>query len=124
MRSGHGRWTSERGQASVETVALLPAYCALALVMGQAAAAGYTAWTATGAARIGARAQALGQRPGAAVRGELPALLRRGAAVAVAGGAGEGSGRVTVRLRIPSLLPGVSIGTVRGQAQLPSQVEV
>lgn len=94
----------------------------VALAVGQGAVAGYAAWSAAGAARMGARAEALGGDPKAAVRAELPRFLDRGSAV-LAIASGERAGQVTVRLRIPSVLPGVRFGTVRGRAQLPSQGE-
>lgn len=109
------------GQASVETVGLIPAYIFAALMMGQGAVAGYTAWSAAGAARIAARAEALGEDPKPAARAELPAFLRDGSNVLAADADGAQSGRVTVKLRIPSLLPGMDFGTVRGRAQLPNQ---
>lgn len=112
----------DRGQAAVETVALLPVYLLVALAMGQGAVAGYAAWSAAGAARIGARAEALGHDPKPAVTKELPAMLVRGARVQAAAADGEHAGRVSVRLRVPSIVPGLRFGTVRGVAQLPGQV--
>ncbi|MEN0013233.1 MAG: hypothetical protein AAGC46_07705 [Solirubrobacteraceae bacterium] len=106
----------------METVALLPAFVLVALAMGQAAVAGYAAWSAAGSARVGARAEALGHDPVPAVVKELPAMLGRGARVVAASADGANAGRVTVRLRVPSLLPGLRFGTVTGRAQLPGQV--
>ncbi|MBA2239869.1 MAG: pilus assembly protein, partial [Solirubrobacterales bacterium] len=54
------------GQASVELVAVLPALL-LALVVGlQLAAAGWSLWSATEAARAGARAELVGDDGSAA----------------------------------------------------------
>lgn len=114
---------AERGQSSVEFVALLPILVLVAIAMGQAAVAGYAAWSAAGAARVGARAAALGGDPAPAVRGALPALLLHGRRVQVRGSAGTpGAGTVRVRLRVPSIVPGLRFGTVAGRAQLPPQV--
>lgn len=106
----------------MEFVALWPVLVLVALAMGQGAVAGYAAWSAAGAARVAARAQALGERPGAAARAELPRFLDDGSRVRVASPDGDAAGRVTVRLRVPSIVPGLRFGTVVGRAQLPDQV--
>lgn len=112
----------DAGQAVVEFVALLPVLMLVALAMGQGAVAGYAAWSAAGAARMAARAEALGEKPGEAARDELPRFLDRGSRIKVASPTGKAPGRVTVRLRVPSLVPGLRFGTVAGRAQLPGQV--
>ena len=109
------------GQATIEFVALLPVLVLATLAMGQGAVAGYAQWSAAGAARAGARAQALGQDPRATVRKVLPAMLLRGHRVAAAE-SGARSGTVTVRLRVPSVVPGLRFGRVDAAAELPSQV--
>ena len=106
----------------VEFVALLPVLALAALAMGQGAVAGYAAWSAAGAARVAARAQALGSLPGAAARAELPRFLDRGSRIRLASPTGDAPGRVTVRLKVPSVVPGLQFGTVVGRAQLPDQV--
>jgi hypothetical protein len=94
---GSGR-RSERGQASVELVAGLPALLLAAFVALQLFAAGVALTLADGAAEAGAIALASG-RPGAdAAREALPGWARVHAAVRVDGG------RVTVRVRPPSPL--------------------
>ncbi|MBO9532227.1 MAG: hypothetical protein J7513_04540 [Solirubrobacteraceae bacterium] len=113
----------ERGQATVEFVALLPILALVALAVGQAAVAGWTVWSASGAARVAARAQALGQDPAVAVRRVLPAMLERHARVSV-GASAAGEGRTSVRLGVPSVVPGLRFGTVRGAAELPDQAGV
>jgi hypothetical protein len=110
------------GQATVELIALLPIYALIALAMGQGTVAGYAAWSAAGAARIGARAEALGHDAEPAVRSELPRMLLDHARVRTAAADSAHAGRVTVRLRVPSIVPGLHFGTVRGNAQLPDQV--
>lgn len=116
------RGGGDGGQAVVEFVALLPVLMLVALAMGQGAVAGYAAWSAGGAARVAARAQALGGKPGEAARAELPRFLDGGSRVRVAAATGKTPGRVTVRLRVPSIVPGLKFGTVAAQAQLPDQV--
>lgn len=122
----------ERGQAAVEFVALLPVLALTALALGQAAIAGWAAWSASGAARVAARAHALGDDPARAARRVLPAMLgsrarvrvverRPGRADAVSTGR-ETVDQTTVRLRIPTVVPGLRLGTVVGSARLPSQV--
>ena len=116
---------SERGQATVEFVALLPILALIALAVAQAAVAGWTAWSAAGAARVAARAQALGQDPAVAARRVLPAMLGHRARVSVAGADSAGTAVIratTVRLRVPSVVPGLRFGTVRAAAGLPDQV--
>ena len=89
---------SERGQASVEFLGVLPAALLVALAGWQAALAGQTAWLAGNAARVAARAQAVGHDPEAAARSALPSDLRRGVVVRSAGD------RVFIRVRLPLLL--------------------
>jgi hypothetical protein len=116
-----GRSLTTAGQATVEFVALLPLLALVALALGQAASIGWTAWSAAGAARVAARAAALGEDPAKAARGALPAVLGRRVRVTVGAGS-EARDRTTVRLRVPSLVPGVRFGTVSGSSELPSQV--
>ena len=67
---------SERGQASVELVALLPLMAALLLVAWQGVVAGQTWWLAGGAASAAARAAGVGADPGRAARRAVPPGLR------------------------------------------------
>lgn len=92
----------ERGQATVELVAALPALLLAGLVALQLLAAGYTLTLADGAAEAGALALASGAPAAAAVRDALPGWAGEAAEVEVRGG------RVTVRLRPPSPLPGLA----------------
>jgi pilus assembly protein CpaE len=98
-----GAWEKESpqsGQASVELLAGLPAALLLALIAWQLLLAGEATWLAGNAARVAARAHAVGADPGAAARSALPSHLRRGLTV-------ESSGdRVHVRLRLPLVLAG------------------
>jgi hypothetical protein len=90
----------ERGQVAAELVAVVPILLIFVLVVGQLAVAGYALWTASDAARAGARAELVGGNAEAAARSVLPGWLEDGAKVQ----SGEG---VEVRLRAPALLPGV-----------------
>ena len=93
---------SERGQASVELVAALPALLIAALISLQLLAAGYTLTLADGAAEAGALALASGGSAAGAARDALPGWARDDVDVAVQGG------RVTVRLRPPSPFRGIA----------------
>ena len=57
------RTESERGQASVELLGVLPALLLVVLVAWQFALAGHAAWLAGNAARVAARAGAVGADP-------------------------------------------------------------
>jgi len=86
----------ERGQATVELVAALPALLLSALVALQLLAAGYALTLADGAAEAGALALSSGGSATEAARGALPGWAEEDVAIAVEGG------EVTVRLRPPS----------------------
>jgi Flp pilus assembly protein TadG len=90
--------SSDRGQASVEVAAAVPALMLLALVVFQLLAVGYSAVLAGDAAEAGALALAGGGDAGAAARGAVPGWSRARMAVSVAGA------RVRVALRPPSPL--------------------
>ena len=99
QRTGeHGRWECERGQASVEFIGVLPAALLVVAVGWQLLLAGQASWLAANAARVAARAQAVGGDPEAAARTSLPSYLERH--LEVAGGAD----RVRVRVRVPLLV--------------------
>jgi hypothetical protein len=86
----------ERGQASVEVLAGIPALLLAGLVSLQLLAAGYSLTLADGAAEAGAMALAAGRPPAPAVREALPGWARHRIRIEVDGG------RLTVRLRPPS----------------------
>jgi hypothetical protein len=88
--------SSERGQATVELVAALPALLLAALLALQLLAAGYALTLADGAAEAGALALASGGSAGEAARAALPGWARDDVSVEVHGG------EVAVRLRPPS----------------------
>lgn len=93
---------AERGQATVELVAALPALLLAALVALQLLAAGYAMTLADGAAEAGALALASGGSATEAAREALPGWATDDVAVAVEGDT------VSVRLRPPSPIPAVS----------------
>jgi len=96
------RVVAERGQATVELVAALPALILAALVALQLLAAGYAMTLADGAAEAGALALASGGSAPEAAREALPGWAKDDVAVAVE------DGTVSVRLRPPSPIPGLS----------------
>jgi hypothetical protein len=89
----------QRGQASIELVAILPCVLLVAAVVWQLVLVGHTAWLTAQAARAGARADAVGSDADAAARSALPRSLERGLAVERLG-----AGGVRVSVRIPLLL--------------------
>jgi hypothetical protein len=88
----------ERGQATVELVAALPALMLAALVALQLLATGYALTLADGAAEAGALALASGGSAAEAARAALPGWAEDDVSVAVHGET------VSVRLRPPSPL--------------------
>ncbi|HEX6455221.1 MAG TPA: hypothetical protein VF009_01735 [Solirubrobacterales bacterium] len=87
---------AERGQATVELVAALPALLLAALVALQLLAAGYAMTLADGAAEAGALALASKGSAAEAAREALPGWAQDDVSVTVEGGT------VSVRLRPPS----------------------
>ena len=72
--TGHG----ERGTASVELVAAVPFLLLALAVAAQIALAGQALWSASVAARAGARAELIGADAKAAARRTLPDVMRDG----------------------------------------------
>ena len=93
---------AERGQATVELVAALPALLLAALVALQLLLAGYAITLADGAAEAGALALASGGSAADAAREALPGWAEDDVSVAVEGG------EVSVRLRPPSPIEGLA----------------
>jgi pilus assembly protein CpaE len=89
----------QRGQATVELVAVLPFLLLAALVAWQLVLAGHTAWLAAQAARVAARADAVGRRPEVAARSALPDALERNLGVRRLAGGG-----IRVSVQVPLLL--------------------
>lgn len=93
---------AERGQATVELVAALPALLLAALVALQLLVAGYALTLADGAAEAGALALASGGSGAEAARAALPGWAEDDVSVAVEGD------RVSVRVRPPSPIEALS----------------
>jgi len=106
---GHG----ERGTASVELVAAVP-FLLLALALAaQIALAGQALWSASVAARAGARAALVGGDAKAAAKAALPSAMRAGAEVDEE----DEGGAIGVKVPVPALLsqlPEVKVGARSG----------
>lgn len=105
----------ERGQASVELVALLPVVVFVALLLWQAVLLGQAAWSSAGAARAAARAEAIGGDALAAARLAVPSALRGGVTVA------EVDDGVRVAVAVPVVLTHLRVGSIDSRAKLPPQ---
>jgi hypothetical protein len=90
----------EAGTASVELIATIPFLLLAVLVAAQIAVAGQALWSASVAARAGARASLVGGDAEAAARRALPPAMRDGSKV-------DDSEGVSVRVPVPRLLPGM-----------------
>jgi hypothetical protein len=108
---------SPRGQATVEFIALLPLLVAGLLAAWQVVLAGHTAWSAHAAARAVARAHEVGADELAAARRALPPSLDRRVKVEEP----DADGRAVVRVRVPSVLPGLRLGAVTAHAGFAPQ---
>ena len=105
---------SERGQATVELVALLPAVLLVGLLVWQLALAGHAAWATANAARVAARAVAVERDAERAARSALPRRLERGLRVR-----SNDDGLVEVGVRVPLVVRAWgNIATVRARARL------
>jgi hypothetical protein len=109
--TGHG----ERGTASVELVAAIPFLLLALAVAAQIALAGQALWSASVAARAGARAALVGGDPKAAARQALPPSMRDGAEIEADGEGGVGIG---VKVPVPTLLPELPVVKVRARSGL------
>ena len=111
------RLRSDAGSMAIEMVAYVPALVIAGLVASQLFLAALTATQASVAIRDAARARSLGQDPDAAARHSMTAFLRPGLQPVGM----EGSGGVSVDVRIPLLLPGITIEqlTVHRTAVMP-----
>jgi hypothetical protein len=94
--TGHG----EQGTASVELVAAVPFLLLALAVAVQIALAGQALWSASVAARAGARAALVGDDPKAAARRALPEVMRAGTEVSE-----DDDEAIAVKVPVPTLLP-------------------
>jgi pilus assembly protein CpaE len=99
LRSGLGRLRAQHGQASVELIGVLPCVVLAALVAWQLVLAGHTLWLTSQAARVAARAHAVGRDSEAAARSALPRSLEHGLQVRR-----RREGGVRVDVRVPFVL--------------------
>ena len=104
----------KRGQASIETIVLLPVLVALTFALWQAALAGWALVSAQSAARAAARAALAGSSPRPAALGALPEAMRASARI------DEARGVVTVRVRVPAVLPGFDADVSASAAEVRS----
>jgi hypothetical protein len=81
-------------------IAVVPFLLLAVVVAAQIALAGQALWSASVAARAGARAGLVGRDAGAAARAALPGAMRRGSRV-------DDDGEVVVQVAVPRLLPGL-----------------
>ena len=77
-RRARSLWTAQAGQASIELVAMVPVVLLVGAVLWQLALAGQTAWLTANAARVAARAHAVGRGTTEAARSALPRSLEDG----------------------------------------------
>jgi TadE-like protein len=101
----------ERGTASVELVAVVPILLLAVLAAVQLALAGHSLWSASVAARAGARAALVGGDATVAARRALPPSLRNGAEV-------EDGTEVSVRIAVPRFFPGMPVVRVGASSAL------
>jgi hypothetical protein len=90
------------------------------VILAQAAVIGYTAWSAAGAARAGARAALVGESVQPAVRAALPGVLAARSKVELAGDEGV----VLVEVRAPRLLPLLPAVEVSGRSALDPEADL
>jgi hypothetical protein len=105
----------EDGQASVELVALLPLLALLVGLLWQLVVVGQASWLAGGAARAAARAAAVDGDVAGAARQVLPSRLESGLRVR------SDRDGITVRVRIPMVVGGRSLGALTRHAGFPAQ---
>jgi hypothetical protein len=106
----------ERGQATVELVGVLPLVAVLGFALWQAAVAGQALWMAGTAARVAARAAAIGADPEAAARGVLTPRLEDGLRVRR-----RDDGGVRVTVRIPAVVGGGAVASTTAAARFVPQ---
>lgn len=92
----------ERGQAAVELVAVVPFVLLIGALLWQLVLTGHTLWLCANAARVAARAEAVGGDAEGAARSALPAALERGLLVE----RGD-EGEIRVQVDVPLLAQGL-----------------
>lgn len=107
-----------RGQASVELVAVVPVVALACAAVVQVGLAAHAWGAARDAARAGARAAAVQAPVRAAAQRVLGDDLARGSTVRTRDDP-RGAGQVSVRVRVPMLLPWIPAPTVVADAEVP-----
>ncbi|WP_336049891.1 TadE/TadG family type IV pilus assembly protein [Streptomyces sp. CA2R101] len=120
---GHGR---DRGTVSIEFLGFLPILLVIGLAVVQLGLAAFAVQQAGTGARAAARTASMDEAdhppaPEAAGRAAMSDWVKAGITV---GGDGGGSVRATVRVTIPSIIPGVDdFGTASRSATMPRPQE-
>jgi hypothetical protein len=114
-KSADNKSHGERGTASVELVAAVPFLLLALAAAAQIALAGQALWSASVAARAGARAALVGADPKAAARRALPEAMRDGATVEEDD---RDDGVVSVKVPVPTLLPQLPVLKVGARSGL------
>lgn len=109
---------SQRGQASVELLAILPALILCVVVAAHALPSGWALWSAADAARVGARSEHVGGEGEGAARDALPAPLRPTGGRAAERQVESGERGVSVEVDVPNLLPGLEQRRIGAAARL------
>lgn len=114
----------EAGTASVELIAVVPFLLLAVLVAAQLALAGQALWSAGVAARAAARADLVGGGAARAARAALPPSMRAGAEIQEGRGSvtkeSNRAGAVSVRVAVPSIVPGLPPVSVAASSGLRS----
>ncbi|MFI8178918.1 pilus assembly protein [Actinacidiphila glaucinigra] len=121
-RRAHPR-TRDRGSASLEFLGMLPILLLIALAGVQLGLAAYTAAQAGTAARAAARMAALHDPPvSGSVAGTraVSSWLQDGTQIGTTGDSGDAV-QATATVEIPSVLPGLSPGSVTRTATMPRE---
>lgn len=110
-----GGWrigAAERGSATVEFVGLLPALLLAVLIAAQFLLAGFSLWSASIAARAGARAVHIGADPQRAAKRAVPEPMRAGTRVSRRGPV------IASQVPVPRLLPILPVVRVQARSAL------
>lgn len=108
----------ERGAAAVEFIGVVPAIILAAVIALQLGIVGWSVVSAADAARAGARAASVNVDPQLAAERALPGRLAEDAEMR--GSHGGGGFRYTVSVRIPSIVPGITLPRVDRSADMPN----
>ncbi len=114
---------NDRGQASVELLGALPALLIVLAMAWQLVLAGHTAWQTANAAKVAARAQAVGKDPIKAAKSALPGYLKEELVVKTTDKQGHRA-NVKVQVQVPLILHRwsmpLSVSSTAGPPQKPT----